>query len=403
MLNYGVNCEVRSQANSIDKPSITLIGTLPPIKGLSPYCLELLKSLAIHVKVEFIGFKRLYPDFLYPGKTKVIDAGYKIPELPNTNIRNILTYYNPFSWLWAGLSAQGEIVHAQWWSHVLAPVYLTILLICKARRKKIVITVHNVLPHEKSRLNNFFDKIIIPFADQLIVHTKIQKETLSQIYNTPGDKISIIPHGILEPVPIKGVSCEESRKWLGVPQDKKVILTFGNIRDYKGLDVLLQALALIKEELSNAIVLIAGQCWGSFEKYEKIIRDNRLEDYVIRRLEFIPPSKVEYYFSAANVVVFPYKYFDAQSGACALALPFKKTLVVTNVGGLPDFVKNECAIAIPGNPRDLADKLLFILSDDSLLAKLSQDTESTAKEYNWDKIARRTIEAYFQYKSEHDE
>jgi len=88
---------------------ITLIGTLPPIKGLSPYCQELLKSLSKNIEVEFIGFKKLYPYFLYPGGTTVEDRNYKVPEIKNAKIRNILTYYNPSSWIWAGLSVEGGV------------------------------------------------------------------------------------------------------------------------------------------------------------------------------------------------------------------------------------------------------------------------------------------------------
>jgi len=90
------------------KSKTTLIGTLPPIKGISPYCLELLKSLSKRVEVEFIGFKKLYPDFLYPGGTKVKDKNYIAPEIKNAKIRNMLTYYNPRTCVWAGLNGEGE-------------------------------------------------------------------------------------------------------------------------------------------------------------------------------------------------------------------------------------------------------------------------------------------------------
>jgi len=86
---------------------VTLIGTPPPIKGLSHYCRELLKSLSKNIEVEFIAFKKLYPNFLYPGGTKVEDKNYKL-EIKNPQIRNIFTYYNPFSWIWAGLSVEGR-------------------------------------------------------------------------------------------------------------------------------------------------------------------------------------------------------------------------------------------------------------------------------------------------------
>ena len=373
---------------------VTLIGTLPPIKGLSPYCQELLKSLSKNIEVEFIGFKKLYPDFLYPGGTRVKDNNYKTPEIKNAEIRNILTYYNPFSWIWAGLSAKGEIIHAQWWSHVLAPIYFVILSICKIRRKKIVITVHNVLPHENNKMNNFLNKAILIFGDKFIVHNKKNKENLSNLYDIPKDKISIIPHGILEVASIKDISKKEAREHLKIPQNKRIILHFGNIRNYKGLDVLLESLKFIREEIEDAIFIIAGRPWGNWEKYEEIIRNDSISDIIIKKLDFIPPSEVEYYFSAADVVVLPYKYFDSQSGVGALALPFKKPLIVTNVGGLPDFVKDERVIAKPNNSEDLARVIIKVLKNDDILRKLSRDSEELLKKYNWDEIAKKTIELY---------
>ncbi len=348
----------------MNKPVVTLIGTLPPIKGLSPYCQELTKSLSKGIRIEFIGFKKLYPDYLYPGGTKVKDESYKTIEMRNVEIRNILAYYNPFSWIWAGLTAKGKIVHAQWWSHVLAPIYFVVLLICKMRGRKTIITAHNILPHENSRLNKLLNGVVLCLGDVFIVHNAENKEKLSEVYRISARHISIIPHGILQPVPMKGIPKQQAREYLGISEDKKVILNFGNIRDYKGLDVLLQALTLIKDELKDVNLVIAGQCWGSFEKYDAIIRDNSLEDYVVKKLGFISPSEVEYYFSASDVVALPYKYFNSQSGVGALALPFKKPMVVTNVGGLPDFVDDKRAIARPEDAVDLAKRLVEVLNNE---------------------------------------
>lgn len=373
---------------------VTLIGTLPSIKGLSPYCQELLKSLSKNIEVEFIGFKKLYPDFLYPGGTRVKDNNYKTPEIKNAEIRNILTYYNPFSWIWAGLTAKGDIIHAQWWSHVLAPIYFMILSICKVRRKRIVITVHNVLPHENSKMNNLLNKTILIFGDKFIAHNEKSKENISNFYNISKDKISVIPHGILEIVSIKDISKKETRKHLKIPQNKKIILYFGNIRDYKGLDVLLGSLKYIIKEIEDIILIIAGKPWTNWNKYEEIIKDNDLENYIIKKLDFILPSEVEYYFSASDVIVLPYKYFNSQSGVGALALPFKKPLIVTDVGALPDFVKDERAIAKPNDAEDLARKIIQVLNDEKLLEKLEKDSEELVEKYNWDKIAEKTIELY---------
>jgi len=371
---------------------ITLIGTLPPIKGVSPYCLELANALSKITDVEFIGFKKLYPDFMYPGGTKADDENYKKPEIKV--IKNIITYYNPFSWIWAGLTAKGDVIHVQWWSHVLAPIYFVFLSIYKLRRKNIVITVHNVLPHENSKLNEFLNGIILAFGDAFMVHNAKNKASLSKIYNINEEKINIIPHGILETVQVRGFTREDARDYLKIPQNKKVILHFGNIRDYKGLDVLLESLKIIKDDINEILLIIAGKPWSDWEKYEKIIKENNLGDYVIRKLDFIPPSEVEYYFAASDVIVLPYKYFDSQSGVGALAIPFKKPLIVTDVGGLPDFVKDERAIVRPNDAKGLAKKLIVILKDKYLIDKLSNDSAQLANDYKWDKIADKNIKIY---------
>lgn len=376
------------------KPKTTLIGTLPPVKGLSPYCQELLKSLSKKIKVEFISFKKLYPDFLYPGGTKVRDRNYKSPELKNAKIRIILTYYNLFSWIWAGLTIKGDIIHAQWWSHVLAPIYFVILSICKVRGKKIVITVHNVVPHKNDGVNNFLNRIILVFGDNFIAHNDKNKENLSNLYHVPQEKISVIPHGILEPVSIKGISKKEAREYLKVPQKKRVVLHFGNIRDYKGLDVLLKSLKLITKEIRDVLLIIAGQPWVNWKKYEKIIKENNLEDYIVKKLNFIPPSEVEYYFSASDMVVLPYKYFDSQSGIGALALSFKKPLIVTDVGGLPDFIRDGRALARTNDAEDLAEKIIDILKNETLLSKLEKDSEKIRERFQWDKVAKETLRVY---------
>jgi len=376
------------------KPKITLIGTLPPVKGLSPYCQELLKSLSKKIEVEFIGFKKLYPDFLYPGGTKVRDWNHKPPELKNAKIRIVLTYYNSFSWIWAGLTIKGDIIHAQWWSHVLAPIYFVILSICKVRGKKIVITVHNVVPHENNGINNFLNRIVLVFGDNFIAHNDKNKENLSNLYHIPQEKISVIPHGILEPVSIKGISKKEAREYLKVPQNKRIILHFGNIRDYKGLDVLLKSLKFIAKEIRDVLLIIAGQPWVNWKKYEKIIKENNLEDYIVKKLDFIPPSEVEYYFSASDIVVLPYKYFHSQSGIGALALPFKKSLIVTDVGGLPDFVRDERALARANDAEDLAEKIIDILKNETLLSKLEKDSEKVRERFQWNKLAKETLGVY---------
>lgn len=169
---------------------------------------------------------------------------------------------------------------------------------------------------------------------------------------------------------------------------------FGNIREYKGLDILLKALKFVVNELEDVILVIAGKPWIDWGRYKKIINKEALEKHVIKKLDFIPPSDVEHYFAASDIVVLPYKEFESQSAVGALALPFKKPLIVTNVGSLPDFVKDKRVIAKSNDAEDLARKIIQVLNDKKLLEKSEKDLEELIEKYNWDKIAKKTIELY---------
>jgi len=371
---------------------ITMIGTLPPQKGISFYCADLLESLKKKnsIKIEFIGFKKLYPAFLYKGGEKIDDPHSNI-NISDERILNILTYYNPFSWFWAGISAKGTIIHAQWWSHVLAPIYFVILVVCKLRGKIIIITVHNVLPHEKNMINNLLNKSIFFLSDYFVVHTEDNKQKLL-LNNIPDKSIFVIPLGASNK---KIISKIEAKNYFKIDQNHKVILFFGNIRNYKGLDTLLEALGTINR--NDISLLIGGSLWkNNWDLYESIIKKYNLEKNIIKKLEFIQPSEVGYFFSACDIVVCPYSYFDSQSGVASLALSYKKPLIVTNVGGLPDFVKDSRFIINPNDPLSLRNMILLAIDDNEILRKLEMESAELSEKYSWDNIAERTIEMYKQ-------
>ncbi|NYT11114.1 MAG: glycosyltransferase family 4 protein [Methanomassiliicoccales archaeon] len=379
---------------SQEKPtSIVMIGTLPPLKGISPYCLELLKSLSKKIRIDFIGFKSLYPEFLYPGGTKSEERPIENDD-PNYRIHNVIKYYNPLSWVRAGLKGNGGVLHAQWWAQPLAPIFMTIFIVSKIRGKRIVITLHNVEPHENSRYSTLITKSILSFGDEFIVHNESNKEVLSQSYHLNGKKIHVIPHGILRANNSKTLSRDEARESLRLGKTDKVLLFFGNIRDYKGLDTLLEAVGILKNEFTNLKLIIAGKPWVQWGVYKEIIESTGISRNIVEKLDFIEIDEVNAIFTAVDLVVLPYKYFEAQSGVGTLALSFNKPIIVTDVGGLPDLVKDEMAIVKPNDPLDLAEKISNILKDERLIMKLKKDTRELAQEYEWESIAEKTVQIY---------
>lgn len=363
---------------------ISMISTLPPIKGLSPYTLGLVKELSKKCEIDFFGFKSLYPEFLYPGGTKTNE---KEPKFRNLNINNSLTWYNPFSWIKTGFQIKTDIVHAQWWSWFLAPVYLTILTIAKMRKKKIIMTIHNVKPHEKSFIKNFLNNSVINLADEYVVHNQENKKQFLELKKTK-KKINVIPHGIIE-IKNSQKSISKLRKEYGFSNRDKILLFFGNIREYKGLDILLVSLSKIEDK--NTKLIIAGKPWEGFQKYQDMIDNLKLNDRIKLYLDFNSNEKVAELFKVSDLIVYPYNEFEASSGAGVVALNFEKPVVVTNVGGLPELVKDKNTIAKPNNPEDLTNKILYALSH---LKKLEKDSKEISKNFSWKNSVEKLMGVY---------
>jgi glycosyltransferase involved in cell wall biosynthesis len=391
----------------ISNMSISMLGTLPPVKGISDYCAELVQALSKHhlgnaennVEVDFISFKRIYPEFLYPGGTKDPNKKFDYQTYSNVHERSIITYYNPFSWAWAGLSSKSKILHVQWWTTVLAPMFFTSMLFAKLRRKKIIMTVHNVVGHESSWVDRLVSRIIFKFPDYFILHSENSIVQFNKFVNAKSekvrpDRIFKIPHGILDMYKDNSISREDARLKLGIKQDAPVILCFGNIREYKGVDIMIEAFAMIKQKMPNTILIIAGKSWIDWTPNQALIDKHKLKDSIITYLDYVPSNEVSYYFRASDVVALPYKHFDSQSGPGNIALAFHTPLVVTDQGGLPDLLKNKEFVIKTNDVDALAQKTIKILKDKKLADSLSRDAEDLCKEFSWESVAKKTAELY---------
>lgn len=372
----------------------TILTSTPPTKGISKYSVALIEALAETGSIEVVSFKKMYPNALYPGGVDD-DSLRLLRQSKYIKLRRFLTWYNPLGWMYAGLTIKGKILHIQWWTYVLAPVYIVVIIFAKLRGKKVLVTMHNVKPHESGVLKNIANKAIVSLGDEYIVHTGGGREDLAQVYGIAVDRIHVIPHGILMPdAPLRRISKKQARKKLEIAYDRKVILFFGIIRDYKGLDILLNSLAQIKARIPEAHLVIAGKPWGGWDKYDEIIEKNNLKDNVTLHPEFVAEDDIETYYAASDLVALPYRHFDAQSGAGTLGLPFGKAMIVTDTGGLPDLVKNKRAIVRAGDESELANAIEGILTNDKLRAELEEDSGDLASAYSWDTIAQQTIEVY---------
>ena len=379
--------------------TITHIGTLPPLKPNSYYSIMLINSLLSKgVAIDFISFKKMYPEFIYKLFFRDTqfhsDKNFVLNNKGNLSVRYVITYINPFTWLKAAFLPKTKIVHLQWWSIPLVFVYFVIHGLLKLRRKKIILTVHNVLPHESSKLSIFFSKIAFLFVDRFIVHSNHNKISFSHVFNVPLHKISVVPMGIHDMYKIGNLTKIKERKKLNIPNDKNVILMFGHIRDYKGIDDGIKAFYEFNKKIKNSVLVIAGELREDWTKYQKLIDELNLSTYVIKQLKYIDMSEVQSYFIASDLVILPYKDFEAQSGIGNIALTFNKPMVVSNVGALPDLVLNKGAVFNVGDYKSLGNKIYNVFSNKKLYKSLCNDTVKLCKIYSWKNVADKTIEVY---------
>jgi glycosyltransferase involved in cell wall biosynthesis len=180
----------------------------------------------------------------------------------------------------------------------------------------------------------------------------------------------------------------------GFNRQDKVILLFGAIRPYKGIDTALHAFSEVVKQLPEARLLIAGRLWERWDRYEDIINDLSISDYIKKHFEYIPSDEVEKFFLAADLVLLPYQHFDSQSGVGATALAFNKPMIVTETGGLPELVADRLYIVPPKDPNALAEKVIFCLKDSPRLARMSEESRQISKEVSWDVIALETMLVY---------
>ncbi|WP_373499547.1 glycosyltransferase [Desulfococcus sp.] len=371
-----------------------MLGSFPPLRGVSGYCRELAAAMAALCPVEFISFRQMYPRFLYPGGGLADDPTLPDIRHPQLTVHRRLTWYDPAGWLRAGLTTKADLLHAQWWSLPLAPVYLAVCAAFKLRKKPVVFTVHNVLPHEKSTGYVAASRILFALGDHFIVHTEQGRRRLSARYSIPESRVSRIPHGNMDFHTATGGGTGNIRKTMGIASDERVVLLFGAIRPYKGIDTAIKAFAEVKKAQAGTRLVIAGKLWESWAPYDRLIRELGLGGHVTTVLDYIPSGEVHRFFAAADLVILPYHHFDSQSGIGNTAIAFRKPMIVSDVGGLPDLVADPGCVVPPQDASALARAILHCIQDPSRLKALSADADNISHKFSWPAIAKTTYLVY---------
>lgn len=215
-------------------------------------------------------------------------------------------------------------------------------------------------------------------------------------YGIDSEHISVIPHGSLDFHVHNGVNRSAIREKLGIESTRKVILLFGAVRAYKGVDTAIEAFSKVLQEVPDSILLIAGKLWQKWDPYQRQIDELGITDSVKTYLDYIPSGDVYKYFEIADLVILPYHQFDSQSGVGTTAVSFRKPMIVTDVGGLPDLVEDRRYVVPPKDPEALAQKIKNCLKNPIQLTDMACSSDIVAKRLSWSAIALKTCRIYEQ-------
>jgi glycosyltransferase involved in cell wall biosynthesis len=367
---------------------ITILSAAYPLRGgIAHFAGLLYKELVKNFDVDVVTFKRQYPSILFPGKTQ-IEEGDDIEVIP-TKVE--LDSINPINWIKVGRRIKKEapdFLLLKHWMPFFAPIYGTIAKIVKGNgTTKIIALCHNIIPHEKKPGDKTFTKYFFNNVDYFITMSKSVQKDLLSLYPNANEKLLFHPVYSNFGSPINKA---EAKNKLNLT-DKNILLFFGFIREYKGLDVLLQAVALLKNKLDFKLV-VAGEFYSNESKYMSLMDKLGLQNDVIFFSDFIPTNEVKYYFSACDVVVLPYKS-ATQSGIVQIANNFDKPMISTNVGGLPEVIDSGKTgyLVEKENPKELANSILKYYNEKKEDEFVKNIKENAAK-YSWDEFVKGMME-----------
>ena len=317
---------------------VVIVGPAYPLRG---GIADFNEALAIAFQKEGIqtslySFYFQYPKFLFPGKTQNA-IGEANPEL---KISSTISSVNPLSWVSTANKIAAEkpdLVIIRYWLPFMAPSLGTIAKLLRRKSITVIAITDNVIPHEKRTGDSMFTKYFVNNCDGFITMSKSVLNDLTKF--TATTKKKFIPHPIYN-IFGESVSKTEARQKLGIPVADKLILFFGFIRSYKGLDLLIEAMNENEVKKHNVRLLIAGEFYEDSKPYLDRIKELNVENRFILHTSFIGKEDVKNYFCAADLVVQPYKS-ATQSGITQIAYYFGRPMLVTNVGGLAEIVADK--------------------------------------------------------------
>ena len=371
---------------------IVILGPAYPYRG---GIAALNERLAIQLiregeEVSIFNFKLQYPGFLFPGKTQYTDD----PAPEEVRISREVNSVNPFNWLKVGRKLKRlapDLLIVRYWLPFMGPSLGTICrMVRRNKHTKVICIADNIIPHEKRPGDRLFTRYFAGGVDGYMAMSHEVGEDIRHLL--PGASCRFTPHPVYDHYGAI-LSREEALKTLGLDAADRYLLFFGFIRDYKGLDLLLEALADERIKNRNVRLLVAGEFYSNEEYYLGLIQKYGLQDKVILHTDYIPNEEVNRYFCAADLIVQPYKT-ATQSGVTQVGYHFNKAMLVTKVGGLGEIVKDrESGYVVAPQAGAIADAMVDFYENHRQDA-FEKATLKLKEKFSWSRMTEAIRELY---------
>ncbi len=373
-----------------DKPTMVLVGSAWPLRGgLANFNERLVRAFQEKgYQCLLFTFSLQYPGFLFPGKSQYSTE----PAPKDLEIKVCVNSINPINWIRTGLrikKMKPDLVVMKFWIPFMAPCLGTIARIARwNRHTKVISILDNIIPHEKRPGDRILATYWVKSVDGFISMSRSVMQEL-ELFDRKKPR-TFSPHPIYDNFG-KAVDKAEARALLGLETGERYLLFFGFIRDYKGLDLLLKAMADPGIRERKIRLIVAGEFYTDAGPYHQLIREHHLDDRVLMHTDFIPDSKVYQYFCAADLVVQPYKS-ATQSGVTQIAYHFDKPMIITDVGGLAEFVPDgETGFVVEPEPGAIARGIIRFYEEDREEAMVEKVKREKIK-YSWEHMVNRIEE-----------
>ncbi|WP_372776445.1 glycosyltransferase [Mangrovibacterium sp.] len=376
--------------------TIKMIGPAYPYRGgLASYNERLAKEfIACNHQVTLETFRLQYPDLLFPGKTQFVDG----PAPDHLSIVRTVNSINPFNWIKIGLRIKKEkpdMLMIRYWLPFMAPALGTICRLVRSNKHtRVICLADNIIPHEKRPGDNLLTRYFINSIDGMVAMSQSVLDDIHQFRDSLPH--ALCPHPLYDNYGPK-TDLIEAKSLLGLDRHTNYLLFFGFIREYKGLDLLLEAFADQRLRKFPLKLIIAGEFYTKPDPYLKLIQQLKLSDKVILRTDFIIEKHVTRYFGASDMVVQPYKS-ATQSGVTQIGYHFEKPMLVTNVGGLAEIIPDQkIGYVTEPNAKAIADALVDFY-ENKRKAEFEHNILEEKKKFSWANLVNAFMTVYHEVK-----